>query len=394
MKNMCQAMWSVPFIFVLSACQFQASSTGVTTVAPTATVVVQTGVATVASTVIATLPSEPECKSFSGKCPAWSPAAPVPAGVITAANLDQLSALAELSNFPVYAMAWSDDAKRLALTGPAGIVVYAIDSWQLLLAIDMQGYPTFGMSLSPDGKTLAYSPGHNPSVHIEQVVHLVDIDSGRERTALKGHEKTIWHIAFSPDGSQVATNSDDYQIWIWDIQSGAVIKKFTEQPAQATLTFSPDGKSLLVEPSFGVPFVLDLQTDAKWTLGQIPNDFLPHIYSAAFSPDGSMVLVGSDDHQLHLWNVASQKEVRVWMAHADAVDDVTFAPDGKLAVSSSRDGTIKFWDTGTQKLISTLTQADSSNILPVYSVMFSPDGKYLMACLSEQLTLWVWGVKP
>jgi WD40 repeat protein len=291
-------------------------------------------------------------------------------------------------------MAWSADAKRMALTGPAGIVVYAVDPWQLLLEIDMQGYPTFGLALSPDGKTLAYSPGHNPNQPTEHVVHLVDIDSGRERTALKGHEKTIWHIAFSADGSRLATNSDDYQIWIWDVQSGAVIKKFTDQPAQATLTFSPAGKSLLVEPSFGVPFVLDLQTDAAWTLGQKPDDILPHVYSAAFSPDGSMILVGADDRQIHRWDVASRKEAGVWMAHADTVDAVAFGPDGKLVVSSSRDGTIKFWDAATHKLITTLTQTDSSNILPVFSVQFSPDGQYLMACFGKQLTLRGWGLKP
>jgi WD40 repeat protein len=262
------------------------------------------------------------------------------------------------------------------------------------MAIDLQGYPTFGLALSPDGKTLAYSPGYNPSKPIEHVVHLVDVDSGRERTALKGHAKAIWHIAFSADGSRLATNSDDYQIWLWDVQSGAVIKKYTDQPAQATLTFSPDGKSLLVEPLFGVPFVFDLQTDAVWTLGQKPDDARPHVYSAAFAPDGRTILVGADDHQLHLWNVASRKEVGLWLAHADTVDGVAFAPDGKLIVSSSRDGTIKFWDAATRQLISSLTPADSANTVPVYSVMFSPDGQFLTASFSKQLSLRVYGIKP
>ena len=377
MKTMCRVMGSVLFLFVLSACAPQVSAPVVPTITPT-------GAA----------PTEPACKSLPGKCPAWSPAAPASAGRITAANLDQLSAPTELSNFPVYGISWSADAKRMALTGPAGIVVYAVNPWQLLLAIDLHGYPTFGLALSPDGKTLAYSPGYNPNKPIEQVVHLVDVDSGRERTALKGHAKTIWHIAFSADGSRLATNSDDYQIWIWDVQSGAVIKKFTDQPTQATLTFSPDGKSLLVESLFGAPFVFDLQTDVVWMLGQKSNDVPPHVYSAAFSPDGRTILVGADDHQLHRWDLASRKEVGVWLAHADTVDSVAFAPDGKLIASSSRDGTIKFWDAVTNKLITTLTQADSANSAPVYRVMFSPDGQFLLACLGKQLTLRVWGVKP
>ena len=378
MKNLRRVMGSVLFLFVLSACASQAATPVVVpTITPTAAI-----------------PTERACQSLPGECPAWSPAAPASEGRITAANVDQLSAPAELSNFPVHASSWSADARRLALTGPAGIVVYAVNPWQLLLAIDTQGYPTFGLALSPDGKTLAYSPGYNPNKSIEQVVHLVDIDSGRERTSLKGHEKAIWHIAFSADGSRLATNSDDSQIWIWDVQAGAVIKKFTDQPAQATLTFSPDGKSLLVESIFGAPFVLDLQTGAKWMLGPKSNGYPPHVYSAAFSPDGRTLLVGADDHQLHQWDVASQKEVGAWAAHADAVAGVAFAPDGRLIASSSLDGTIKFWDAATNKLLTTLTQVGSASTLPVESVMFSPDGQFLMASFGKQLTLKVWGVKP
>jgi WD40 repeat protein len=300
-----------------------------------------------------------------------------------------------LSDFPVYGISWSVDGKRMALTGPAGIVVYAVDSWQLLLAIDMQGYPTFGSALSPDGKTLAYSPGHNPTKPIEQVVHLVDVDTGHERTALKGHEKTIWHIAFSNDGSRLATNSDDYQIWIWDVQSGAMVKKFTDQPAQAALTFSPDGKSLLVQPLTGVPFVLDLQGKASpWTVGEKSNDFGAHSFSSAFSPDGRTILVGSDDHQIHRWDVARRKEVGAWAAHDDTVDGIAFAPDGQLFVSASRDGTIKLWDAATNKLITTLTWKNSSKMMAASNVMFSPDGRYLVAALGANPMLRVWGIAP
>jgi len=337
----------------------------------------------------------PACEPLAGKCPTWSPAAPASAGRITTANVDKLSAPVELSDFPVYSISWSADGKRVALTGPAGIVVYAADPWQLLLAIDMQGYPTFGLALSSDGRTLAYSPGHNPLKHIDHVVHLVDVDSGRERTALKGHEKTIWHIAFSNDGSRLATNSDDYQIWIWDLQSGTVVKKFTDQPVQAELTFSPDGKSLLVQPLTGLPFVLDLQGKAApWTVGEAPNDFGVHSFSSAFSPDGHTIITGGDDHLIRLWNVASRKKVGELMAHDDSVDGIAFAPDGKLFVSASRDGTVKLWDAATNKLITTLTWKNSSKLMTASNVMFSPDGRYLVAGIGSNPMLRVWGIEP
>ena len=380
MKRVCFALRFIVLFVVICACTSPSSSSSPLLPSPTP---------------IPPAATSPACEPLAGKCPTWSPAAPASAGRITTANVDKLSVPVELSDFPVYGISWSADGKRMALTGPAGIVVYATDPWQLLLAIDMQGYPTFGLALSPDGKTLAYSPGHNPLVHVEHVVHLVDVDSRRERIALQGHEKTIWHIAFSNDGSRLATNSDDYQIWIWDVQSRAVVKKFTDQPAQAALTFSPDGKSLLVQPLTGLPYVLDLQREAPlWTVGEAPNDFGVHPFSSAFSPDGHTIITGGDDHLIRLWSVASRKKVGELMAHDDSVDGIASAPDGELFVSASRDGTIKLWDAATNKLITTLIWENSSKMMTASNVMFSPDGRYLVAGIGPNPMLRVWGIEP
>ena len=381
MKRMSLVVWSVLFLDMLSACVSQASPTSVPPISPTPAAV---------------LPTPPACKALPGKCPAWSSAPPASAGRITATNLDKLSVYAELSDFPVYDISWSADAKRIALTGSIGIVVYQVDPWQLLLAIDMKGYPTFGLALSPDGKTLAYSPGHNPYEHIEHVVHLIDVDSGRERTALKGHEKTIWGIAFSADGSRLATISDDYQLWIWDVSAGTVIKKFTDQPSQAALTFSPDGKWLLVQGTTGLPLVLDLQTEAKpWKiLGEEPDDFQTHFYSAAISPDGRTIITGGDDRLIRLWNVANRKQVGAWVAHDKSVGAVAFAPDGQLFASASRDETIKLWDAATNQLLKTIPWTNSASMMAASNLVFSPDGRYLVAGLGAHPLLKVWGVAP
>ncbi|HSD83676.1 MAG TPA: hypothetical protein VLG46_07450 [Anaerolineae bacterium] len=358
------------------------ATASVTTAAPATTAATATAIATVTT-----------CP-LPGECPTWSPAAPASAGPITLATVDQLSAPVDLNNFSVYALSWSANGQRLALSSSTGIVVYAVDTWQLLFAIDMKGHPTFGLALSPDGKTLAYSPAHDPTKHVDNVVHLIDVDTSRERTALSGHEKTIWHIAFSADGAQLATNSDDYQIWIWDLQTEKALQKFSEQPAQADLAFSLDGESLLVTPTFGFPFVLDLKTGKVWTLGEESKGSEPIVCVAAFSPDGHTLLVGANDHQIHVWDVAKQQEVKAWAAHEDTVDGVAFAPDGQSFASSSRDGTIKLWNAATDKLITTLAPADPSSVEPVYNVMFSPDGRFLAARIGKDLILRAWGRQP
>jgi WD40 repeat protein len=119
-----------------------------------------------------------------------------------------------------------------------------------------------------------------------------------------------------------------------------------------------------------------------------------HSFSSAFSPDGHTIVTGGDDHLIRLWNVASRKKLGELMAHDDSVDGVAFAPDGLLFVSASRDGTIKLWDVATNKLAMTLTWKNSSKMMAASNVMFSPDGRYLVAALGSKPMLRVWGIAP
>lgn len=59
--------------------------------------------------------------------------------------------------------------------------------------------------------------------------------------------------------------------------------------------------------------------------------------------------------------------------HSSLVLSVIFSPDGRLVVSGSRDYTIKVWDTAT----GTLRQTLESHLNSVLSVIFSSDGRLL-----------------
>jgi len=67
------------------------------------------------------------------------------------------------------------------------------------------------------------------------------------------------------------------------------------------------------------------------------------------------------------------------------VFSVSFSPDGKYICSGSADKTVKLWNTETGKNIDTLTDHTSS----VTSVSFSPDGNYICSGSSDK-TVRVW----
>ncbi|NET17483.1 MAG: WD40 repeat domain-containing protein, partial [Okeania sp. SIO1H6] len=68
------------------------------------------------------------------------------------------------------------------------------------------------------------------------------------------------------------------------------------------------------------------------------------VYSLALSPDSKILVSGSVDGEIKLWDVSTGKQKSSWKKHNGVVRTMAFSPDGKILASSSRDGTIKFWD--------------------------------------------------
>ena len=75
---------------------------------------------------------------------------------------------------------------------------------------------------------------------------------------------------------------------------------------------------------------------------------LSSVESVAFSPDGKLIVSGSGDETIRLWDAATGAlHGEPLEGHLGSVNSVAFSPDGKLVVSGSNDKTVRLWDVAT-----------------------------------------------
>ena len=79
------------------------------------------------------------------------------------------------------------------------------------------------------------------------------------------------------------------------------------------------------------------------------------VFSLAFSPTSEWLAAGTEDKQIHLFDVSRDEVLRTMNGHIQIVKGLAFSPNGRVLASASLDKTIKLWDTFTGKEIRTLS---------------------------------------
>lgn len=215
---------------------------------------------------------------------------------------------------------------------------------------------------------------------------------------LEGHSSSVNSVAFSLDGTLVASSSCDGAIKLWDAESGELRTTLEGhndseitiswlrghfRSSVSSVVFSPDDKRLASGSRNGTVKLWDADSgqllEMLTTCGGSVN-------SVAFSPNGNLLALGSSEVQL--WDAESCKLLVTLRGHDGCVMSVAFSPDGRQLVSGSYCGGVKLWYIESSKLHATLT-GHSGHYPIVKCVSFSPDGEQVASCSQNgSVKLW------
>jgi WD40 repeat protein len=203
---------------------------------------------------------------------------------------------------------------------------------------------------------------------------------------LRGHTSGVNSVAYSPDGSRIATASGDNTVKVWDASSGTEVTTLRGHTGLVScVTYSPDGSRIVSASYDGTVRLWDAQTGTVFAILRGHRDC---VTSVCYSPDGSQLATASRDLTVKVWDNSGRSEVATLCAHTGWVTSVTYSPDGSRIASAAADQTVRLWDAQSGTAISTLHGHTGS----VSSVCYNPGGSRI-ASASHDGTVKVWDAK-
>jgi eukaryotic-like serine/threonine-protein kinase len=215
---------------------------------------------------------------------------------------------------------------------------------------------------SPDGSRIA-------SGSYDKKVYVWEAAEGNKASTEHNHAKAVNAVAWSPDGSYIASGGDDKVVQVWQESTGRDIGIYRGHSQRvSSLAWSPDGIHIASGSYDQTVQVWDTTTGTLHFNHRVSDPFVSPV---KWSPDGQYILFAGNTCYRQVWNSLSPGTLVTYGGHLSSVETIACSPNGQYVASAGYDTTVQIWNTANGQHIYTYRGHTGS----VFAVTWSPDGK-------------------
>lgn len=307
--------------------------------------------------------------------PQWSEGA----GAITTENASHITNLGRLdaSDAPstVFAFAFSPDGTRLAGLDNDRLLAWNLQTGALIFIHPRNEAVQVFYSID---KTEIYT------LTSTGMVAIYDADTGAYKSDLAGQQTFAGVSAYQPDQGWLALGGDDGSVKVWDpLERQSLVTLNAHQESLLSLAFSADGTRLATASRGGEITIWDWKT--RTALASMTLKAGTRALRLAFSPDGTQLASATED-ELQLWAVADGTlQHALSVGRGGASELLLYSPDGQYLLNSGSIPALMIWNPVSGVFLNTLPGVGGDRT----AAAFSPDGGLLVtAVLGKPVSLW------